>query len=53
LSAGDAAFTLVDVAYVGQVAAKILTESQNYINKGYELTDNEMLTSTEMDEKIK
>ena len=52
LPAGKAKFTLVDVADIGVVAAKILTEPQNHINKSYELTNNETLTFTEMAEKI-
>jgi uncharacterized protein YbjT (DUF2867 family) len=52
LPAGQAKFTLVDVKDIGAVAAKILIEPQNHINKAYELTNNETLTFTEMAEKI-
>jgi len=52
LPAAQAKFTLVDVEDIGAVTAKILTETQNHINKSYELTNNETLTFTEMAEKI-
>ncbi len=52
LPAGNAKFTLVDVTDIGQVAAKILTESETHINKSYELTCNEKLTFYEMAKKL-
>jgi len=52
LPAGQAKFTIIDVADIGAVTAKVLTEPQNHINKSYELTNNESLTFTEMAEKI-
>jgi uncharacterized protein YbjT (DUF2867 family) len=52
LPAGDAKFTVIDVTNIGAVAAKVLIEPQNHINKSYELTNNETLTFTEMAEKI-
>ena len=52
LPAGQAKFTIIDVEDIGAVAAKVLTEPQNHINKSYELTNNEILTFTEMAEKI-
>jgi len=48
LPAGNARFTLVDVTDIGEVAAKILTETVNYRNQCFELTCNEKLTFTEM-----
>jgi len=48
LPAGEAGFTLIDVGDIGAVAAKILTEPKNHINKSYELTNNEILTFAEM-----
>jgi len=52
LPAGLAKFTLIDVDDIGLVAAKVLVEPKNHINKSYELTNNETLTFTEMAEKI-
>ena len=52
IPAGNAKFTLVDVADIGKVAAKIITETQNHENKKYELTCNEKLTFKEIAEKI-
>jgi len=52
LPAGQAKFTLIDVDDIGSVAAKIITEPQNHINKSYELTNNETLTFSVMAEKI-
>jgi len=52
LPAGQAKFTIIDVADIGAVTAKVLTEPKNHINKSYELTNNESLTFTEMAEKI-
>jgi len=52
LPAGNAKFTLVDVTDIGEVAAKILTETVNHRNQCYELTCNEKLTFTEMALKL-
>lgn len=52
LPAGHAKFTVIDVEDIGAVAAKVLTEPQNHMNKRYELTNSETLTFTEMAEKI-
>lgn len=52
LPAGQAKFTLIDVSDIGSVAAKVLIQPQNHINKSYELTNNETLTFTEMAKKI-
>lgn len=52
LPAGNAKFTLVDVSDIGEVAAKILTEIKNHVNKSYELTSNEKLTFSEMALKL-
>ncbi|MEC5157236.1 NmrA family NAD(P)-binding protein [Chryseobacterium sp. MP_3.2] len=52
LPAGQAKFTVIDAEDIGSVAAKVLIEPQNHINKSYELTNNETLTFAEMAEKI-
>ena len=52
LPAGQVKFTVIDAEDIGSVAAKIMTEPQNHINKSYELTNNENLTFAEMAEKI-
>jgi uncharacterized protein YbjT (DUF2867 family) len=52
LPAGNAKFTIIDVTDIGAVAAKVLIEPQNHINKSYELTNNETLTFVEMAAKI-
>jgi uncharacterized protein YbjT (DUF2867 family) len=52
LPAGNAKFTLVDITDIGEVAAKILTETVNHRNQSYELTCNEKLTFTEMALKL-
>ena len=52
LPAGQAKFTLIDASDIGSVAAKVLVEPQNHINKAYDLTNNQILTFTEMAEKI-
>lgn len=52
LPAGNAKFTLVDVGDIGNVAAAILTNPANYINKCYELTCLQKLTFYEMAEKL-
>jgi len=48
LPAGQAKFTIIDIEDIGAVPAKVLTETQNHINKSYELTNSETLTFTEM-----
>jgi len=48
LPAGNALFTLVDVEDVGKVAAKVLINTSEHLNKAYELTSNELLTFKEM-----
>jgi uncharacterized protein YbjT (DUF2867 family) len=48
LPAGHAKFTLVDVRNIGEVAALILNNSHDHINRCYELTSNTALTFTEM-----
>lgn len=53
LPAGQAKFTLIDATDIGSVAAKVLVEPQNHINKAYDLTNNQILTFTEMAEKNK
>jgi uncharacterized protein YbjT (DUF2867 family) len=52
LPAGKAKFTLIDVSDIGKVAAKILTNPTEYLNKSYELTCNEKLTFQEMADKL-
>ncbi|CAN5332281.1 SDR family oxidoreductase [soil metagenome] len=52
LPAGSAKFTLVDVADIGEVAAKILTEPNNHKDRCYELTCKEKLTFAEMALKL-
>lgn len=52
LPAGNVKFTLVDVKDIGAVAAKIIINSSLHINKAYELTCNEILTFSEMAEKL-
>ncbi|WP_293872315.1 NmrA family NAD(P)-binding protein [Flavobacterium sp.] len=52
LPAGNAKFTLVDVADIGNVAAQIIVNSTQYINKAYELTNNEKLTFSEMAQQL-
>lgn len=52
LPAGDSKFTVIDVTDINVVAAKVLIEPQNHINKSYELTNNETLTFSEMAAKI-
>ena len=52
LPAGNAKFTLIDVTDIGQVAAKILTETTHHKNQCYELTCNEKLTFAEMAAKL-
>lgn len=52
LPAGKAKFTLIDVADIGKVAAKILTETNKHINQSYDLTNREKLSFGEMAEKL-
>ena len=52
LPAGKAKFTVIDIEDIGAVAAKVLTDPQNHINKSYELTSNETLIFAEMAEKL-
>jgi uncharacterized protein YbjT (DUF2867 family) len=52
IPAGKAKFTLIDVEDIGKVAAKILTNPTEYVNKSYELTCNEKLTFQEMADKL-
>jgi len=52
LPAGQAKFTIIDTADIGFATAIALTESKKHLNKVYELTNNEILTFTEMAEKI-
>ena len=48
LPAGDAKFTLIDVRDIGSVAASILINTSQHINKSYELTCEEKLTFKQM-----
>ena len=52
LPACNVKFTLIDVADIGKVAAKILIETEKHLNKSYELTNNEKLSFGEMAEKL-
>ena len=52
LPAGRTKFTVIDAEDIGSVTSKVLIEPQYYINKSYELTNNETLTFAEMAEKI-
>ncbi len=52
LPAGNAKFTLIDVTDIGEVAAKILTETKKHLNQSYELTCDEKLTFAEMAIKL-
>ena len=52
LPAGQAKFTIIDAEDIGYVAAKVIIEPQNHINKSYELTNNETLTFAEMAVKL-
>jgi uncharacterized protein YbjT (DUF2867 family) len=52
LPAGKAKFTLVDVRDIGSVAAVVLTNAANHINKSYQLTCHQKLTFYEMAEKL-
>ncbi len=48
LPAGNAGFTIIDVGDIGAVAAKILIETEQHVNKSYELTGSEKLTFYDM-----
>ena len=48
LPAGKAKFTLIDVRDIGSVAAAILANPSQHINKSYALTGSEKLTFSEM-----
>lgn len=52
LPAGNARFTLIDVRDIGAVAAEILINPQEYINKAYDLTSNQKLTFRQMARKL-
>jgi uncharacterized protein YbjT (DUF2867 family) len=52
LPAGNAKFTLLDVRDIGAVAAAVLTNISEHINKSYELTSNEKLSFSEMAQKL-
>lgn len=52
LPAGNAKFTLIDVRDIGLVAASVLTNTSQHINKSYELTCKEKLSFSEMAKKI-
>jgi len=52
LPAGKAKFTVIDVIDIGKVAARILTKTNNHVDKSYELTNREKLTFGEMTEKL-
>jgi uncharacterized protein YbjT (DUF2867 family) len=52
LPAGKAKFTIVDIADIGKVAAKIISDTDNYVNKSYELTNHEKLSFSEMAKKL-
>ena len=48
LPAGKAKFTLIDVRDIGEVAAVVLTNISQHVNRSYELTSDEKLTFKEM-----
>ncbi|HSN62105.1 MAG TPA: NmrA family NAD(P)-binding protein [Ferruginibacter sp.] len=48
LPAGNAKFTLIDVRDIGSIAAIILMQTSQHINKSYKLTCNQKLTFSEM-----
>jgi uncharacterized protein YbjT (DUF2867 family) len=52
LPAGNAKFTLVGVADIGDCAATILTNCERYKNQSFELTCSEKLTFKEMAKKL-
>ena len=52
LPAGKARFTMVDARDIGKVAALVLTNTIQHVNKPYELTCNHSLTFHEMADKL-
>ncbi len=48
LPAGDARFTLIDVADLGRVAAKVLVSPEEHRGQAYDLTNSEQYTFSEM-----
>jgi uncharacterized protein YbjT (DUF2867 family) len=48
LPAGNAKFTLIDVRDIGSVAASVLSNTSQHLNKSYELTCKEKLSFSEM-----
>lgn len=52
LPAGNARFTLIDVRDIGAVAANILTNTAQHINKSFELTCSQKLTFHTMADKL-
>ncbi|HAI76221.1 MAG TPA: NmrA family transcriptional regulator [Microscillaceae bacterium] len=52
LPAGEAKFTLVDLADVGRVAAQVLLNPEKHQNQAYDLTNLEQLTFEEMAAKL-
>ncbi|MFP4289423.1 MAG: NmrA family NAD(P)-binding protein [Bacteroidales bacterium] len=48
LPAGSAKFTLIDLEDVGEVAAYVLENTSDHINKAYDLTNNEQLSFQQM-----
>ncbi len=52
LPAGDAEFTLIDVRDIGAVAARVLSNPDQYANRGMDLTTEHRLTFGEMAEQL-
>lgn len=52
LPAGKAKFTIVDITDIAKVAAKIISDTNSYVNKFYDLTNYEKLSFGEMAEKL-
>lgn len=52
LPAGDAKFMLIDVRDIGAVAADIIINIHQHINKAYEITSKDLLSFGEMAEKL-
>ena len=52
LPAGNAKFTLVDVRDIGNVAAIVIANAANHINKSYVLTCNQKFNFEEMAERL-
>ena len=52
LPAGDAKFTLIDVADIGKVAAAVLTNPEKHVNQAYDLTSDEKLNFAEIADKL-